>query len=688
MTDMTETALGHRAKGLSVIPVAADDWTYLAKDKDGNDVSVALKKRPAVMNGQGPKPFGWDAFKMRSMSEQEIERHFKNAPKIGIVCGQVSGHLEVIDHDAPGMFESWCAIVRAFGYEDLLNRLVITQTPRGHGYHCIYRCPEGIEPGKKLARRSATPEELAVKPKELVKGLIETRGEGHYIVAFPSSGYTLYRGDLGSIPVITAAERKVLIDAAKSLDQLLTEEEAKHATTKRESNTDTLQPGSDFNARAEWSNLLEPHGWQEAYRHGHKVYWVRPGKERRDGIGATSGLGRNGQDLLHVFTTSAYPLEGETTYSKFEAFTILECQGDRSRAARELAKRGFGTPLTTVAKTSPREIESADETPKRRFRILKPSEIQALPPRAMLIEGLIGVEDRWMLFGRPGSGKSFCVIDFLICCSVGGTWAGSFDCARPLKVLYCAAEGKHGLGARISSCLTQYEISWYDIEDNFRMVSDVPQIIDGDSEESIFVLLEEAFQDGYSPDIIVLDTLHKASDGAEESSNDDARRACKVLKKVGERYGCSVGLVHHSGHGSDHPRGASGYLGDMDVVMRLDLDDEIKAGALVLYKGKDIKPWPKIPISIVPVDDSAVIEFRPGFDDKADGLVGKIILAMLQKPNRTWWTPTDLANAIPGMSDNAHAIRMSCFRDSKKGEESLIEWDGETRPAHYKRRNG
>lgn len=327
-----------------------------------------------------------------------------------------------------------------------------------------------------------------------------------------------------------------------------------------------------------------------------------------------------------------------------------------------------------------------DQPKKRRFKFFKPSELRVLPKREMLIDGLLGVRDIWMLFGRPGAAKSFCAIDLLVCCAVGGTWAGQFDCARPLKVIYCAGEGQSGVASRISACLQQYEIDWDDIEANFRMVAEVPQALDEQSEESLFVLLSETIEDGFRPDIIIIDTLHMASDGAKENDNDDSRRAVKLLKKATKAFSCSIGLVHHSGHGSDHPRGASGYLGAADLVLRMDLDDDTKTGFLVLYKGKEIRPWAKTPLSVISLDASAVINFKPGTDPEADTTLAKILGTMLSKPAQQWWTPTELALQIDGMRDKAETIRKSCFRDSKKGDDSALIWDGNTRPAHYRRR--
>src|SRR5262249_37002588 len=84
---------------------------------------------------------------------------------------------------------------------------------------------------------------------------------------------------------------------------------------------------------------------------GEVVYWKRPGKDTR-GYSATTGYckGKDGTDLLAVFSTNAHPFEGPngsrpcTCYGRFAAFALLNHDGDFKAAARELARQGYGTP--------------------------------------------------------------------------------------------------------------------------------------------------------------------------------------------------------------------------------------------------------------------------------------------------------------------------------------------------------
>ncbi|MGI5245077.1 hypothetical protein [Dactylosporangium sp. CA-139066] len=106
----------------------------------------------------------------------------------------------------------------------------------------------------------------------------------------------------------------------------------------------TGNPGIDYEQQVDWADILEPHGWTFAYEHGHARYWVRPGKDRRGGISATTGRDP-ARDRLWVFT-DATEFPQNTPMTKFGAYTLLNFGGTSAHhfaeAARELRRLGYG----------------------------------------------------------------------------------------------------------------------------------------------------------------------------------------------------------------------------------------------------------------------------------------------------------------------------------------------------------
>jgi P4 family phage/plasmid primase-like protien len=109
-----------------------------------------------------------------------------------------------------------------------------------------------------------------------------------------------------------------------------------------------VTPGDDFCLRAEWSDILEPHGFKllRVDQDG-EHYWQRPGKgPASDDNSVTTHKYKSDQgfDLLHCFTSSTV-FEIDETYNKFAAYKILN-YGDGSegwrQATLDLVEKGYG----------------------------------------------------------------------------------------------------------------------------------------------------------------------------------------------------------------------------------------------------------------------------------------------------------------------------------------------------------
>jgi hypothetical protein len=85
------------------------------------------------------------------------------AQGVAVVCGSVSGNLEVIDIDCKyGVdFNEYATEIKKIS-PFLYEKLLIIQT-KSNGYHIYYRCDK-IEGNQKLANRPATKEELKDNP--------------------------------------------------------------------------------------------------------------------------------------------------------------------------------------------------------------------------------------------------------------------------------------------------------------------------------------------------------------------------------------------------------------------------------------------------------------------------------------------------------------------------------------------
>ena len=298
-----------------------------ARDYTGDGISVTLTDDRKVSIGP------WKDFQKRFITDDELNERSQRASGIAIICGSISGNLEVIDvdlkYDITGNL--WDRLYSSIP-ESIADKLVIARTKSG-GIHLYYRCAS-LSNNTKLARRPATDTEHQLNPHIRVMVLIETRGEGGYVVAPPSSGYQWISGTNKDITTITESERDTIFEICRSFNEYLDEPLKPEKIT-----TDInygISPIDDFNKRGDAIVLLTKHGWTVVRKQDDKTYLRRPGKT--DG---TSGDWIESKRWFSVFTTSSQ-FEPNKAYNPSAIYCILECNGDWSQTVRSLASSGYG----------------------------------------------------------------------------------------------------------------------------------------------------------------------------------------------------------------------------------------------------------------------------------------------------------------------------------------------------------
>ncbi len=150
--------------------------------------------------------FQWKDFQTRMITQLEFEAQMSDpkAKGVAVICGTVSGGLEVIDIDTKYQTYDLWEKIKARLQADVFAKLHIVKTRNG-GYHLYYRC-EVVEGNCKLANRPATPEEIKANPHLKSLTIIETRGEAGYVVAPPTEGYQVLQSK--GIPLLSVEERE------------------------------------------------------------------------------------------------------------------------------------------------------------------------------------------------------------------------------------------------------------------------------------------------------------------------------------------------------------------------------------------------------------------------------------------------------------------------------------------------
>ncbi len=360
MAERIEIGYDYLANGLSFFVVKADgskapDWRFLPKVWN-----EAEKKEKAT----------WKPFQTQRPTGADLQKWFGSgeARGIAVVTGRISGNLEVLDYDKIGVYDEWADACTQSGLSDLVERCPLIETPSG-GRHMLYRCEEAVAGNQKLAEEAVAVPEGTDGARQVegkwvkVETMIETRGEGGYILTVGSAAachpdnkkYEFLRGSMETIPILTAAERGLLLSQAKALNLYVkpskvetTQKQSKTVSAKSEKIIKHKRPGDDFNEKKDFAELLKEAGWKCMSESGETSEWQRPGKE---GIGSSATLNYDGSGNLFVFSTNAAPLEDLTAYDPFAFYAYLKHDGDFSAAAAALDAEGYGDPMPSFPLT-------------------------------------------------------------------------------------------------------------------------------------------------------------------------------------------------------------------------------------------------------------------------------------------------------------------------------------------------
>jgi hypothetical protein len=337
MKNMIDAALAMLEHGLQPIPlyspeVADEVNAWAAEQPNAKPRKPKAAKEPYLRDTSDPWEWTW----MRVGSEGQPaelltpamarQHHRREGLFIGIICGAVSGGLEVVDVDTKNdptghLWNDLCHDLDT-ALPHVMRDMVIQRTMNG-GRHLIYRCST-IGRNEDLANRKDGPV------------LIETRAEAGYVACWPSDGYELEQGSWDSISTITPEDRDVLLSICRSFNEL-EKEQPPSVGPQRRGQPNLSKPLDDYRMNGDALSLLEKHGWKLLHRKGQRVYLRRPLKTE-DVQGANWSMTLR---KLYVHTSSTTLRQGRA-YNAVDLYAHYEAGGDIKEAARQLASMGYG----------------------------------------------------------------------------------------------------------------------------------------------------------------------------------------------------------------------------------------------------------------------------------------------------------------------------------------------------------
>jgi hypothetical protein len=202
----------------------------------------------------------------------------------------------------------------------------------------------------------------------------------------------------------------------------------------------------------------------------------------------------------------------------------------------------------------------------RRFRLLAPSELVALPPVRWRVRGVLPERGIAALYGPSGSGKSFLALDLLAAVAAGRPWFGRR--VKPAPVTYVALEGEAGISQRIQA----HQDKHGPLAAGFRFLL---QALDIRKPADRADLVAAARAAGCVGGVLAIDTLNRAAPGADENDSAAMGEIIAATKALQAELGGLVLLVHHTGKdASKGLRGHSSLHAALDAAVEVSRSDD------------------------------------------------------------------------------------------------------------------
>ena len=299
------------------------------------------------------RPFGqWKKFQKERPDWPTLERWLNTGryTGIGLIMGTASGNAEMLEIEGPSdliagrvnqLFETARSLDAQgdLGLAQLVERVYqgCSEVSAGGGLHMFLRITDGPVPGNtKIAMHGD-------------KVVTETRGEGGFVIVWPTPARTGHKPNEAYLllpnahpsrtaEITTAQHQWLHAIFSDAFGGLLDQPAPPAKKAPAPATNGDLSPFDDYRHRVTWREILEPAGWTWHSKDTEHDYWVRPGKNPRDGHSASTIE----DGPFYLFSTSVAGMPTQVGLSKADVYAYLRHEGDRSAASRQLRAEGYG----------------------------------------------------------------------------------------------------------------------------------------------------------------------------------------------------------------------------------------------------------------------------------------------------------------------------------------------------------
>lgn len=298
------------------------------------------------------------------------------------------------------------------------------------------------------------------------------------------------------------------------------------------------------------------------------------------------------------------PSESETatvyTLPKFNGFDLgnFTCLHDHcaNRPQKEfLEALGMDHGKTRAKQTEVQNVDHSElkknqeikKAPNpNRFTFLKAGDLRRQQRVGWRVLDVIPKKGLVVMWGQPGSGKSFAAFDIGAAIARGMKYQGKR--VKQGLVLIIAAEGD--LTARTMAYMKEHNLRDEDLE-NLMILQRSVNMLDQNQDMNDLMASIQAAKDEAQEDLalVIVDTLNRVMPGGNENASEHMGAVISSAKLIEDAHQCAVMFIHHSGKDEGKgTRGHSSLKGAMDAEISILRNEDIRTFKIEKQKeGKD-----------------------------------------------------------------------------------------------------
>ncbi len=238
------------------------------------------------------------------------------------------------------------------------------------------------------------------------------------------------------------------------------------------------------------------------------------------------------------------------------------CIGLKQSEAYQTVQSGLNAgkskPRTSSEQERPQKILS---TAGQKFPFIKASDLKITHPQ-WIVEDYLEENSLSVIFGDPGSGKTFIALSLAVAVAIGCSWYNRS--VKQGSVFYIAGEGHSGISRRLAAWSKYHECP---LDRAPLFISERPaQFLDRANAMLVAQTIQELADIHGPPKLVVIDTLARNFGNGNENQTEDMSAFIAIVDAcIRIPFNCCVLIVHHTGHNEkDRARGSIALKGAAD----------------------------------------------------------------------------------------------------------------------------